>query len=531
MHVKRHSIGWPAFGDGVAIALLLAFSLYYGLLCFYRGWGGDIYVYVAGISEVYRNFPNLMHEATLQPADDSIVFTPYLFVVSAIGWAANITPYNILQYSGLVNVAIFVFSVLYFFSSFLSINSAIRASALFIIICTVVRGSNYNWSSELSLQTLAGIQAYPSFLAWSLALVSFSFANEYLAKGRVFYLFGIAFIVWFVLLSHNLTGSWIIIILVLQFLLGFYTSWRESALLIRRPLVGVLAICCAFVAALFWPYSSPFSTTGMPGIQENAPFAGRLLKSFPLLYLLSIPALVLGTRLVARLTLFAFAGFFATVAAYLVLRHVSDYFERYVFFAAFFPQVVLAGALASVIDEETYSRIDQKTRKLARYVIGGGAVVLVVSAAVLVVTATKRDFSPLRLELQARENFEKRLETLTRVIHEGDILAACPLAIHEGDILADCPLTHDTLHLFSTTGARFVIASSSYKGRDRSSRVRDVDSLFRLETSPNEVDRILLSYGITKLLIGDGCLMAKSLQDRVSDQMVAEGCWRVYAVR
>jgi hypothetical protein len=328
-----------------------------------------------------------------------------------------------------------------------------------------------------------------------------------------------------------LTGSWIIIVLVLQLLLGFYTSWRESALQIRRPLVGLLAICCAFVAALFWPYSSPFSTTGMPGIQENAPFAGRLLMSFPLLYLLSIPAFILGARVVARLTLFAFAGFFATVAAYLVLRHVSNYFERYVFFAAFFPQVVLAGALASVIDKETYSRFDQKTRKLARFVIAGGAVVLVVSAAVLVVTATKRDFSPLLLEPRARENFEKRLETVTRAIHEGDILAACPLSIHEGDILADCPLTHDTLHVFSTTGARFVIASSSYKGRDRSSRLRDVDSLFRLETSPNEVDRILLSYGITKLLIGDGCLMAKPLQARISDQLAAEGCWRVYAVR
>ncbi len=145
---------------GAAFVLVL-FSFTYSVLCFHADWVGDIYIYVAAISEVVRDYPHLLHEAGQQPARESIAFTPYFLVLSFIADFVGTSPYHTLQFAGVFNCIMFPLAALYMFKSISPYKEGLVTTALFVLTTIFVRGNNYFWSGELSAETLALISGVP----------------------------------------------------------------------------------------------------------------------------------------------------------------------------------------------------------------------------------------------------------------------------------------------------------------------------------------------------------------------------------
>jgi hypothetical protein len=499
-----------------AFLVLVSFSFTYSLLCFHANWAGDIYVYVAAISEVFRDYPYLLHEAGQQPARESIAFSPYLIGLSLLGESLALSPYEVLQWAGVVNCILFPAAAVYLFASICPDKNALISAAFFLLTVIFVRGANYSWSSELSAETLATIQAYPSFFAWSLAMLCFGLCHRLIRSTTIIELALLGILVWLVFLTHNLTGSWVVLIV------SFYASAHIALSLRNRMSSSIFgAFAClivvgiALLATLAWPYSSVLGNLQIVAVHEYAPFSGRPLRSFPFLYVLSVPAYYWCWRHSRPLAIVLICGFGVTLAAYGLLRVISDFFERYVFFLAFFAQVLIAAVLTDNIDN-LISSPHQKLFDMSRGQLGRGFIFSMAFTLVLILSAATRSYSAIRLSPDSRAVFEDRFPRLVSALSEADIVAACPT-------------TRLTLFLFSKTGARFVLSFSSQRGETKAARQADLTALFHDGSSRNSVDTIIQRYGITKALVGPGCSANPYFGERLT-QVVAENGWSIYSV-
>ena len=152
--------GHELFLTAASVSFIISFVFVYSAQAFSKAWDWDFFVHLAAVSEWYRNFPNLFHEATYQPASDSIVLNPYTLFVSALGRLLELSPYAALQLAACLNLVFFAAAIFYFFASFFRANVAIWSSAIFIVVCLLMR-QYFGWSSELSFEMLAAISSYP----------------------------------------------------------------------------------------------------------------------------------------------------------------------------------------------------------------------------------------------------------------------------------------------------------------------------------------------------------------------------------
>jgi hypothetical protein len=502
-----------------AAFVLMSFTCTYSFLCFHASWDGDIYVYVAGISEVLRDFPHLLHEASQQPGTESIAFTPYLISLSLVSKLISLSPYEILQYAGIINCFLFSAATIYLFASICPNKNALISAALFVLTVIFVRGRTYLWSSELSVETVAWIQAYPSFFAWSLGMFCFGLCHRLLQATRIFGLLIFGFLVWTVFLTHNITGSWVVLVVSVYALAQIALSipakrWSPT----YRALGCLVVVVTALLGTLAWPYGSVLGNLQIAAVHENAPFSGKPLASFPLLYLLSIPAYYWCWRYSRSLAILLIAGFGVTLAAYGLFRIVSDYFDRYVFFLAFFPQVLIAAVLTDNIEKLITGRT-QKLFDPSLGLLGRGFIVAfpVAFFTVLVASAAVRNYSIIGFRSDSRTVFENQFPRLVG-------------ALSESDIVAECPITNLTLFLFLKTGARFVLSSSSYRGQSKMARQADLDALFR-SGSVQELNAIIQRYGITKALVHPDCYpLNPFFVERLTELVATEDKWTIYSV-
>ena len=192
----------------LSVVVVVAFVGYYGLLCFrHQGWGGDFQMYCAGISQLYRNFIEPLHEAMDAPGSQSTTYTFYLVALAALGKVFGATPYRVLEVAGFINLLLYCLGAGYLYSRYSLHRRWWLAAACFVYASTCVRWLHFGWSSELSLTNLQYIQSYPSTTAWALAFFSFGLAEDVRRHRRSRDVAALAAVLAAALLTHVLTAG------------------------------------------------------------------------------------------------------------------------------------------------------------------------------------------------------------------------------------------------------------------------------------------------------------------------------------
>ena len=183
------------------------------------------------------------------------------------------------------------------------------APALFLLVNLFLRSQNFWWSSDTNAVNFGYLQAYPSTFAWSMAMLAYAVSERYFRRPKIGHLLVLGLIVWFTLLSHIITGSWLFGILGLRALWELGRGWfrPNSSRATYRPALALLGLLFSAAAmTLAWPYFDVLGYLEFTGMPENPPFGKKPIRELGLLFLFGIPAvLFLASR---KKHLFQWAG-------------------------------------------------------------------------------------------------------------------------------------------------------------------------------------------------------------------------------
>lgn len=499
---------------GVAVLFFGTFVFYFSLCAFRLSWSWDFNVYISGVSALYENFSHPRHESMPVDAKYSFAFTPYILAVAAMGSWFSLTEYAALQWAGVFNLVLYAASILIYFRSTSSVRGSILPALFFLVTSLTLRNMNYNWSSETSIATLRLIQSYPSLFAWSLALLSFAALESLFVRGRLSALMALIFLIWALILVHQITASWVIGILGVRSLFELasqYYSGRTRSYSLVYGLSGSVII--AFVLAYFWPYSNLLALSGAVNVAENPPFGVGLnpLKTFAWLYVLAIPGFYLLAASKRGKLLFFF--FLATVGAFAAFKAMElQYGYRYVFFMAFFAQVAVAEVAAIGVRAITQvlSRAIKKRRLPGWPSIAAGAMTILTAWAVSQAPSFKWATAELYGHKGSRikglwsgqnpaEAYYSRFPKLRQVLKPNDVVL-----INPGDYLS--------YQLSVLTGARSVVVDFAFIVPDYSSRKAAVNDFLTPGAVWSARRAVIERYGVTKILLtrASGTLIIES---------------------
>jgi hypothetical protein len=153
------------------------FVLYYALHIFRFQWIGDIHPHLAAIHSLYRNLWPAEH--SVMPIDGRYsMYSPYLVSIAVVGKALGVSPYRALQLAGATNLVLYATAIVLFFRTFSVFPKSAWPPLLFLVVSLFLRAEHHSWSSETNYLTMRVMQAYPSLLAWALALISFVLAER-----------------------------------------------------------------------------------------------------------------------------------------------------------------------------------------------------------------------------------------------------------------------------------------------------------------------------------------------------------------
>jgi hypothetical protein len=479
----------------LAVPLFLVFLGYYGLLCLRPEWGGDFQLYAAGVARLYRDMLRPMHEALNVPGDQSTMYTPFLVVVAFLGRSLGATPFLALQVAGIFNLVLFALGACFLFAR-ASIHqrwSLPAACFLFTTLCE--RWSHFGWSSETSLTNLQYIQPFPSTFAWGLAFFAFGLLVGLRKKARLRDYLVLILVLGLLLSSHVLTASWVFGIVGLYGAITGITRRRvQPVLWALGALGGGLGL------TLLWPYASFFGQSSLQGTREGSIFGSSPFNDFPNLYALAIPgAAYLWWRL--RRHGFWVLGALVTLAALFVWRRMGvSYGNRYAFYAAFFPQFILAEVMAlgwaALLGPVPLLLAG---RKLARW-----DKPLLIS--MLFVACTVWLASPMLATARQSEGWGKLWSprAVLRRPPQHDVyyaqFAGAADYLSPSDVVL-MPVSRTVLDLASVTGASVVSTPLVLRLRDAGERFRSVAQFFDRRTPPQRRSAIALKYGVSRVLV------------------------------
>jgi hypothetical protein len=481
--LEWRSIVWSA----LPLLVFAAFVAYYSLACFHSRWIGDLQMYSAGVAQLYRDLFHPGHEAMNAPGDQSTVYTVYLVAVAAGGKLLGVTPYRALQLAGVANLLLYVLAIAYFFSRVSMHRRFLVPAALFLIVSLFLRWDHFGWSSETSASTFLSIQAYPSTLGWSLALVAFGLVEDFLRDGRRTPLGLLLFVLWLLLLTHVLTASWVVGIVGLRALHDAVVrkAWRRPA-----ALLATIGVAVALTAV--WPYYSFFGQRSLGGVSERAAHGKRPFQDFFGLYVVAAPCL-LWLLLRARRHGFWALGFVATLCALRVQQALGiDYGNRYTFFMGFFAQLAVAEVAACLPlgghDDVRVSRADRG--------FAGLVVIMATVAAFLAPTfrqarqrGVDRLVSPVKLwrAPSAHDAYYARWAGLAAQLQPTDLVLM--------------PISRDAFDLASIKGIHVVCSHNAYAVPGYVDLRRDVDHAFQAQSGAEEVLELATRHGANTLLV------------------------------
>jgi hypothetical protein len=477
---------------------LVAFVAYYGVACFKIPWGGDLYRYVAGVSALQISLWHPPHESVAVSPQDAagragtIVYTPYYVAVGALARVLNVSAYRAVQVAGLLNLVFFVLALLAFLRTFGRSRSPALAAAFFVAVMLVLRAEEVGWSSETSASMMVLIQAYPSVFGWGLALAVFAWAEGFLARGHGGRLAAVVVGQTLLLLSHPLTGGWVFGILGLRGL-WLLRPAADGTLRARARRAGALFAGqgVAVGLCLAWPWYPFVRLFGFLGHTESMP--ATLTSTFWPLWAVALPCcLWCGWRGVHRFWLLALA---ASSCVYVLARGLGvDYLARYVFFAAFCGQLVLADCMALALEAwwptSTAAPPPTRLRPRERWALSAVAMAALALMAWPGWPATSsRLLAPGQLwqAPSSHQAFYAQYGPLRDVLGPKDV-AMMPLSGHNWVVAA-------------TTGARLVASPLMDLIADRQRRRDDVDRFYATSTVPQERLAIARRHGVTKVLV------------------------------
>lgn len=480
---------------GTAGLIFVAYLGYFGLTCFRHYWAADFQMYCAGAARLYTNLLAPEHEALALPGDTSSLYTPYLVLVSALGVLFDVTPYRALEYAGMVNLIVYMLAILYFFSRHSLHYRFQLAAACFLAASLLLRWTHFGWSSELSLANLQYVQAYPSTLGWSLALVAFGLVEELRRRGSWSATALLALTFALLLTCHVLTGSWAIGVVALY---GLYDAAAKQQ---RRLLIRVVvAIALAFGLAVLWPYS-PFLGQGpIANIEEPSVFGEHPLADMPNLYLVALPCAAWVLSRVRRHR-FWVLGFCATYGVLLMWRALGVSFgNRYAFFMAFFAQFYVAEVAALGLVVLTKGR---PSLRVAFQLQKEDRLVVVACLAVALIGVLP---SPM-LQEALREGSIAQLHSPAELLsmpspHDAYYRRNAELRPYLGpkDIVV-APNTRDVFDIAATTGARFICSPGAIRVVDVWDRMRAASHFFAPRVGRQARLTIAKRYDATKILL------------------------------
>ncbi len=476
-----------------ACVTYVAFVLYVGLACFKETWGGDHALYLAALHSLYIDFLSPAHETLPISGRDSHLFSPYIVAVAAVGRVLGMSEYSALQYAGAFNLVCFVGSVFYFFRSFSLVQRSWFPPTIFLLVSTLLVDRYYHWSSELFIRSIVTNQPYPSFLAWAVALASFAFANDFLKDDETWKIVGVAALIWFVLLTHPLTGSWIIGSLGVLGITAFAQGRSK-----KRVLAMYAGVLLGALTTFGWPYMNLVDLIGNAVvIEENPPFLDEPFETFGSMYLFSIPCAVV--LLYARKHLFLVLGFWSTFIAYLFFARFLEveFAGRYIFFQAFFVQVAIAEivslGLLRTLRPEMMRYLGlmtaPQTQKIALVFSCLVIVAAILSAGVRDAVARHRIKSPWTLiqAASAHDAYHARFLEWRQFIAEGDLLIA--------------PIDSPNEVIVAGTGGRVVANRHAHGAADYNERIQNVRLFFAQDTTFSEREQLIRTYDVRWILL------------------------------
>ena len=498
------SLNSPTTQSAILFSGLGAFVIFFGAYGFIAPWAGDINVHLAAVHALYRNFWNPLDLSLDVHTSYSVFFSPYTVLVAAMGQMLGVTPYHALQLAGIFNMALYAGAIAVFCRTFSAVPKSPLPPLLFLAVSLFLRSKVYSWSSETSYLTLSITQAYPSILAWSLALFAFVAAEYVVLKRSVMAIIGLIFLIALLVLTHPLTASWTIGIVGLRALYLFATAATElrregnfaltSLPSVMRPglaLVGALAFGIAL--SLLWPYYSPLGLGQLAGLQQNDEFGSDPFGGMPATYLLAIAALLLS----ARLSVYRFwiVAFLATFGVMEFLRALGiQLADRYVFFMAFFAQFIVADYAAAALAQFFSAREGHAGAPRKRRVMNGVYLALFAIAfayAPVLHAPLRTGILTLRAwrEGQSGERiYYGRLEPLRAAIHPDDILMIVP-TFEEGFAIP------------AVTGAKVIAATVMDGVPDGVERTRAVQRFFTAGQKPEARRQDLKRWRATKVVL------------------------------
>ena len=207
-HAQRNE--WSISQRLLLLASFALFIGYYSLCSFKVPWLGDFNRHVAAVHALYEDFRHPIHEAMPLEGKYTEEYNPLNVAAAAFGRFFELSEYGALQWIGVMNLFLYAYAVcLYFRTTSVLPNSALPP-AFFLVFSLFLRNRTWIWASETSFDTLALIQAYPSFLGWSLALLIFALVERLFDAGRRRYAVTIALLFSILILTHLITASWVL---------------------------------------------------------------------------------------------------------------------------------------------------------------------------------------------------------------------------------------------------------------------------------------------------------------------------------
>ena len=492
------------FDRAFAALIFLGFVLYFGLLSLREIWFADFAFYLSAVAALQANLLEPGHEMVAGVGlESAFLYSPYIFSIALLGKALALSPFASLQLAAILNLLLYVFAIARFFRVFSVNQSCWAAPALCLLASLLVRRFNFCWSSETSLLTFRWIQTYPSTFAWSVVILSLSEAELYLRHGRHRHLAIVGVGLWFLTISHMLSASWLVGLLVLRVMFRKVPPAEKDT---GKSWAVIATIILAILATSLWPYLSALKILTLASHPENPPFGERVLEEVWYPFLLGLPALIYFFYCKQhRVLLLWFAG---TWFAFLTSAALDLSFgNRFIFFQAFFLHV----AIAEIITLGLRTGMTQGLRKPDRPALAITAVCIVgILASPQISEAREEGFgqlpSPFKLLTMPsnRELFAKEWAPYRSFIGEGDIVMTPP------DL--------SPAYLATYTRSRSVVGIYAFPGSE--ARVEAVELFFDPNAPWSAREEVLKRYGVTKVLVPiEQAEHAKDVQKHLGDAL------------
>ncbi len=515
---------------------LAVFVIYYGVHAFRLPMFGDFPVYLAAVHALYVDPWLPAHETIAAQGAHSVWYSPYTVLVATVGKILQVSPYRALLLAGVANLLLYAGAIVFFFRSFASRPTSPWPPLIFLAVTLFMRSENYNWSSETSYQTLRFIQAYPSFLGWPLALIAFALA-ERIVRGThgLATLATLTLLIAFLVLSHLITASWVIGIVGLRGLYAVAVAWhlasrqeqmgstnalRESAVTFGKILALIVAAVCL---SLLWPYYSLLQLGSFGSVSEGAPFGDRPFHFMLAVYTLGLVAAIPAIR--AGRHLFWIVAFIATMGAWAAFRLAGlNYGDRYVFFMAFFPQVLIADAAALAIERVWRKTPHSNQTGIAR--MGAGLYLAALVAAIIWAPSMRGEWRGLIKSPNflwrfpaADKAFYNHWEPYRAALKPGDVVM---MPYDEGE---------PAMNLAAVTGARMVAVQFSDDVPDFLDRTASVDQFFsRGASAETRLGELRRWHANRIVLVGQALELEPDITALVGEPLYRDDSAIVYSV-